>query len=148
VLDLDVHQGNGTAVLLADDPRVFTFSMHCAQNYPSPKERSDLDIALPAGTTEGPYLQALQETLPGLISKHQPDIIYYIAGADVLVGDRLGRLALTPEGLAERDGYVFGLAHQLGIPLVLTLGGGYNENLARMVNAQARTFELLALTYD
>lgn len=148
VVDLDVHQGNGTAVMLQHEPRVFTFSMHCAQNYPSPKEKSDLDIELPAGTGDAAYLQQLEEVLPRLIHTQLPDILYYIAGADVLGGDRLGRLQLTPEGMAARDAFVISICHRLGIPIVLTLGGGYNENLARMINAQARTIELLAQTYD
>ncbi len=145
VVDLDVHQGNGTAEMLAHEPRAFTFSMHGDANYPARKAHSDLDIALPRGTPDGPYLDALTHTLPQLIDQHRPDLIYYLSGADPLATDRLGTLALTPQGLAERDRFVFAQAAQHGIPLVLLLGGGYPRSFADVpvvIAAHARTVAL------
>lgn len=142
VVDLDVHQGNGTAALFAADDRVFTFSMHCAANYPSHKEKSDLDIELPIGTGDEHYLKLLTDALPGLIQQHKPDIIYYIAGADVLATDRIGKLALTLQGMGRRDQFVYAQAKATGIPLVLTLGGGYPRQMADVVNAHTQTIAM------
>ncbi len=147
IIDLDVHQGNGTAVLFQHEPRVFTFSMHGAANYPQRKEASDLDIALPTGTTDGAYMAALEQTLPMLIERHRPDFSFYLAGVDVLATDKLGHLALTPEGVAARDALVFDLLRARGIPVVVCMGGGYSPRLSDIVNAHVRTFTLAAERY-
>jgi len=127
IVDLDVHQGNGTAAMFADDPGVFTFSIHAADNYPVHKERSTLDVALPAGTEDEAYLDALGRHLGPAFAAHQPDIVFYQAGVDALAGDRFGRLALTRAGLAERDARVFAECERAGVPVVVTLGGGYGR---------------------
>ena len=125
VADLDVHQGNGTAAIFAGDGDVFTFSMHGAKNYPFRKVPSTLDVALPDGTGDDAYLGALARHLPGVIARSKPDLVFYLAGIDVLAGDRFGRLALTPDGLHARDGYVLETLHAAGLPAVLLLSGGY-----------------------
>lgn len=125
VVDLDVHQGNGTAYIFQDDPAVFTFSMHGEKNYPFHKERSDWDVALPDGLDDEGYLSLLSNYLPEAIALAKPDLIFYLAGIDVMAGDRFGRIKLTREGLARRDHFVLATIHQMGIPLCLTLSGGY-----------------------
>ena len=148
VVDLDVHQGNGTAKLFQAEPRVFTYSMHGAGNYPFHKEESDLDIALPNDTGDQAYLEHLREVLPRLIAKQQPDIIYYLAGADVLATDRLGKLALTKDGARARDEYVCELAWKHQIPLVAVMGGGYSPRVADVVDAHANTVRTVLQMWD
>jgi len=142
IIDLDVHQGQGTAQIFAHEPRVFTFSMHGADNYPLHKERSDWDIALPTGTPDGPYLDQLAAALPQLLDRHRPDFLFYLAGVDPLATDKLGRLALTPQGLRTRDHLVLDAAWRAGLPLQISLGGGYSPRLADIVNAHCETFRL------
>ncbi len=142
VVDLDVHQGNGTAQIFSGDPRVFTFSMHCAKNYPTRKERSDLDIGLPDATEDGPYLRILRNTLPQLIDAVQPDIVFYQSGVDVLASDKLGRLSLSLAGCKERDRIVLEACKCNGIPLAVSMGGGYSERLAQIIEAHANTYRL------
>jgi acetoin utilization deacetylase AcuC-like enzyme len=125
ILDCDVHQGNGTAAILAGDPTVFTFSIHGANNFPFDKEASDLDIELPDGTGDGEYLDALEKGVCRALSAAQPDLAIYLAGADPFEGDRLGRLALTKAGLAARDRLVFELCRGAGVPVAVTMAGGY-----------------------
>lgn len=125
VIDLDVHQGNGTASIFADDDMAFTFSVHGERNYPFPKPASSLDIGLPDGTGDDVYLDLLARTLPEVIDKSRPDLVIYLAGIDVLAGDRFGRLSLTREGLHARDGYVLETLYQAGLPVTLVLSGGY-----------------------
>ena len=145
VIDLDVHQGNGTAAIFADDPSVFTLSLHGAKNFPFRKVASDLDVDLPDGCDDAAYLVALDAALDALWTKHEarhgalPGLIYYQAGADVLAADRLGRLDLTPDGVAERDRRVFAAARERGIPLVLTMGGGYADPIEATVAVQLQT---------
>jgi len=131
VVDLDVHQGNGTIVCLEDDERVFTFSMHQEEIYPSPKEQGSLDIGLPSGTDDAEYLELLREALPRALEVARPDLVFLLAGADVLAGDPLASLALTPQGLRERDAWVAGLCRERGLPLVILLAGGYREDAWR-----------------
>ncbi|WP_078062992.1 histone deacetylase family protein [Solirubrum puertoriconensis] len=145
VVDLDVHQGDGTAAIFRHEPRVFTFSMHAGANYPLRKEQSDLDIELPLGTDDAAYLGQLHAVLPGLIERVQPDFIFYQAGVDVLATDKLGKLALTPAGCRQRDEYVLGLCHRLGLPVAVSMGGGYSERTADIVNAHCNTF---AVAYE
>ena len=139
VLDLDVHQGNGTAALCQTDPDTFTFSMHAANNYPAHKEHSSWDIALPDGTTDEQYLGRLEESLPVLLERARPDLILYQAGVDVLRGDRFGKLALSMAGVRKRDRLVYEFAWQAGVPLVVTLGGGYARDINRIVTAHCQT---------
>ncbi len=137
VVDLDVHQGNGTADACAGDPRAITFSVHGARNYPFVKARSDLDVALPDGTDDAAYAAALATSLPPLFESTAPDLVLYQGGVDVLAGDRFGRMALTEAGVVARDRWVARLCADAGVPLVTTLGGGYHHEVERTVAAHA-----------
>lgn len=139
VVDLDVHQGDGTASIFQDDPSVFTLSLHGANNFPFRKQRSRVDIGLPDGTGDDAYLQALSAVLPQIV-EFRPEIVFYQSGVDALAGDRLGRLSLTFEGLRQRDRMVFEMCRLDGLPLVLTLGGGYADPVSRTVEAHANTY--------
>ncbi len=138
IIDCDVHQGNGTATIFADDGDVFTFSMHGAKNYPLFKARSSLDIELPDGTADESYLQTLAHHLP-FVFQHDPDILFYLGGADPFVGDKLGRLALSIEGLRSRDGLVLDQCYQREIPVVTVMSGGYGENISDTVEIHCNT---------
>lgn len=142
VVDLDVHQGNGTAVIFADDPRVFTFSLHGAGNYPFHKTRSDVDVALPDRTGDLAYLQALDAHLDAVLDRAEPDLVVYIAGADVYAGDRLGRLSLTPDGIAARDRRVFAALGRRALPWAMVMGGGYAQPIEETVSIQHRTVRI------
>lgn len=145
VIDLDVHQGNGTAAIFRGDDSVFTLSLHGARNFPFRKEASDLDVELEDGTTDEPYLAALDQALDALWSRHgqeAPGLAFYLAGADPHENDRLGRLKLTAEGLAERDRRVLQACRERGVPMALSMAGGYGKDLARMVDVQFRTLQL------
>lgn len=134
VVDLDVHHGDGTALIFRDEPRVFTFSLHCEDNWPLEKPPSDLDVALPKGTGDAVYLAALDESLPAMLDQVRPDLVFYIAGVDPHQDDRLGKLALTDQGLMTRERRVIEAVRGRDIPLVTVLGGGYGHD----VNAVAR----------
>jgi len=125
VVDLDVHQGNGTAAIFADEPRVFTFSMHQERNYPHPKPPSDLDVGLPDGIEDAAYLERLDAHLPELLAGHRPGLAIYLAGADPYREDQLGGLGLTREGLRRRDAAVLDACAEAGVPVAVTLAGGY-----------------------
>ncbi|HBI01256.1 MAG TPA: histone deacetylase [Flavobacterium sp.] len=140
IVDLDVHQGNGTAEIFHDNPSVFTFSMHGKSNYPFKKEVSDLDIALPDGTNNETYLKILSETLPQLIQKEKPDFIFYLAGVDILATDKLGKLSCTIEGCKKRDEMVFEQCLKHQIPVQVSMGGGYSPEIKTIVEAHANTF--------
>ena len=142
IVDLDVHQGNGTAKLFENNNQVFTFSMHGAKNYPSRKEKSDLDIGLPDQTEDELYLKILQETLPALIDEVEPDLIFYLSGVDVLASDKLGRLGMSIQGAKTRDCFVFELCKKNNIPVAVGMGGGYSERVAVIVEAHANTFRM------
>jgi acetoin utilization deacetylase AcuC-like enzyme len=142
IIDLDVHQGNGTAQIFRDEPRVFTFSMHGEKNYPLHKEISDLDIALPDGIGDEAYLQLLEQHLPQLFERVQPDFVFYQCGVDVLASDKLGRMKLTLQGCRKRDELVLRSCRHLRLPLVCSMGGGYSSRLAHIVEAHANTFRL------
>lgn len=142
IVDLDVHQGNGTAVLCQDDADVFTFSMHSERNYPARKERSSWDIGLPDGTTDEQYLDILTRALAQILERFRPDLILYQAGVDVLAGDRFGKLALTMAGVGERDRLVCEFAHRTSLPLVVTLGGGYARDINQIVEAHCQTIRM------
>lgn len=140
VVDLDVHQGNGTAKVFRDDPTVFTLSMHGQKNFPFRKERSDLDVDLPDGCRDDEYLQALEQALDELDRRVDPALVIYLAGADPHEGDRLGRLKLTWDGLEARDRRVFDWAWQRGVPLAFAMAGGYGTRMEDTVQAQVNTF--------
>jgi acetoin utilization deacetylase AcuC-like enzyme len=143
VIDLDVHQGDGTAAIFSSDPSVFTLSLHGQNNFPFRKQQSTLDIAFPDGTSDTDYLAALEQALPRVVDFH-PEIVFYQAGVDGLASDRLGLLSLSPEGLTERDRMVFHALEQNGIPTVAVLGGGYSEPIDFTVDAHASTFLIAA----
>lgn len=142
VVDLDVHQGNGTAAIFQSEPRVFTFSMHGAKNYPHRKEVSDLDVGLPDGIDDDAYLRLLDDHMGALLSKVKPDFIFFLSGVDVLATDKLGRLGLSNAGCRERDRMVLQSCHDHEIPVVASMGGGYSEKLADIVEAHANTFRV------
>ncbi|WP_350284496.1 histone deacetylase [uncultured Croceitalea sp.] len=142
VVDLDVHQGNGTAEIFQNDTSVFTFSMHGASNYPFIKETSDLDIPLDKGTDDRTYLSLLKKTLPKLIEQVEPDFIFYLCGVDVLTSDKLGTLGMSPEGCRERDRYVLQTCKELNLPVQCSMGGGYSPDIKVIVEAHANTFRL------
>jgi acetoin utilization deacetylase AcuC-like enzyme len=139
IVDLDVHQGNGTAAIFAGDPSVFTFSMHGARNFPFRKEVSDLDVPLADGMADAEYLALLQAHLPGVLNTHQPDFVFYLAGADPYEGDRLGRLKLTIDGLRRRDEIVMDACRHAGLPLAITMSGGYAPDIDAIVTIHANT---------
>lgn len=140
IIDLDVHQGNGTAKLMENEPRVFTFSMHGATNYPFHKEKSDLDIGLQDGTTSDVYLSVLAEALPNLIEAVQPDFAFYLAGVDILSTDKFGKLKVSIEACMQRDAFVFTQLKKHQIPVTVVLGGGYSPDVKIIVEAHCNTF--------
>jgi len=139
VIDLDVHQGDGTAEIFKDDPDVFTLSMHGEGNFPFRKKQSRLDVPLPDGVEDEEYLRRLDEVLPAAFGS-RPDIVFYQSGVDPLASDSLGRLSLTPQGLIERDRMVFSTARRFGAPFVLTSGGGYSRPIELSAHAHASTY--------
>jgi acetoin utilization deacetylase AcuC-like enzyme len=139
VIDLDVHQGDGTASIFEDDPHVLTLSLHGANNFPFRKQRSRIDAGLPDGTGDEQYLACLRSVLP-CVSEFRPEVVFYQAGVDGLEGDRLGRLRLSLAGLRERDRMIFELMQVEELPVVVTLGGGYADPLSLTVEAHANTF--------
>jgi len=148
IVDLDVHQGNGTAHIFKDESQVFTFSMHGAKNYPTRKETSDLDIGLADGADDSLYLTTLKNILPGLIEEFRPDLIFYLAGVDVLETDKLGRLSLSKSGCKERDTIVFNNAHKNQIPVAVSMGGGYSPQLRDIIDAHCNTYKAAASVYS
>lgn len=148
IVDLDVHQGNGTAHIFRDDSRVFTFSMHGERNYPLRKEQSDLDIGLPDKTEGETYLEILTSTLPRLIHDHQPDLIFYLSGVDVLESDRLGRLSLSVQACKERDRFVFETCKAADIPVAVSMGGGYSKKVAGIIEGHANTYRMASEIFE
>jgi len=142
IVDLDVHQGNGTAKIFENDPNVFTFSMHGAKNYPLRKEKSDLDIGLDDGAGDNEYLDQLYEYLPSIITDVRPDLIFYLAGADILKSDRLGRLSVSVSGAKMRDEFVFQSAYRNGIPVAVAMGGGYSPQIKDIIEGHANTYRV------
>ncbi len=132
IIDLDVHQGDGTAAILQHDATIFTFSMHCGHNFPFRKQQSDLDIELPVGTTDALYLARLTTLLPALLNQTRPDLVFYDGGVDPHVEDTLGKLALSDEGLYQRDHYVLTQCVSRGIPVAGVIGGGYQRDIDRL----------------
>lgn len=140
IIDLDVHQGNGTAHITGMDSRIFTFSMHGAKNYPMKKPPSSLDISLPDGTKDRPYLRALKEALDHILPTFDPQVALYQCGVDVLESDKLGRLSMSLDGCAERDALVLMACQQHGIGVACAMGGGYSEDTQTIVKAHMNTF--------
>jgi acetoin utilization deacetylase AcuC-like enzyme len=144
IVDLDVHQGDGTAAIFQNEPRVFTFSMHCGINFPGTKQRSDLDVALAEGLTDEDYLRTLDCYLPDLLNQFRPDLVLYDAGVDPHVADRLGKLALTDRGLFCRDMQVLSACVRSGYPVAYVIGGGYAEDLGALVDRHTLVFRAAA----
>lgn len=148
VIDLDVHQGDGTAQIFADENRVFTFSMHGERNYPVRKAQSDLDIGLPDHTTDENYLEILEGALPEILKRSRPDMVFYNAGVDPHRDDRLGRLGLSDDGLRRRDRKVLGFFRGHGIPVCGVIGGGYSTDIETLAARHAILFETAAELFN
>jgi acetoin utilization deacetylase AcuC-like enzyme len=142
IIDLDVHQGNGTAKIFENDPNVFTFSMHGKNNYPLKKELSDLDIELEDGTGDRDYLYLLESSLHSILKDFDPDFVFYQCGVDIIDTDKLGKLKVSKEGARKRDILVFDTVKQLDVPVVCSMGGGYSPKIADIVDAHANTFRM------
>lgn len=142
ILDLDVHQGNGTASIFEQNEQVYTFSMHGEHNYPLRKEKSNRDIGLPDGITSSSYLELLELHLEEVIEEFQPDFVFYQCGVDIIESDKLGRLAVSISGCRQRDELVLTLFKQLGVPIVCTMGGGYSPDIRHIVEAHANTYRV------
>jgi acetoin utilization deacetylase AcuC-like enzyme len=142
IIDVDVHQGNGTAKLFENNKNVFTFSMHGKNNYPFHKEKSDCDVELLDGTNDETYLGLLKNELPAIINKVQPDFAFVLAGVDILDTDKFGKLKVTMEGCKERDRFIFSLLKENNIPCVVSLGGGYSADVKIIMEAHCNTFRL------
>ena len=148
ILDCDIHQGNGTAAIFADEPDVYTFSIHGANNYPLVKVPGSLDIGLPDGTRDDEYLAALETAVPRILEEFRPGLVFYVAGADPHEGDRLGRLRLTHQGLCRRDEFVLQACRDAGIPVAVTLGGGYGQDIQDTVEAHCNTVRAARAVFD
>ncbi len=148
IIDLDVHQGNGTAKLMEHEDRVFTFSMHGEHNYPFHKEKSDLDIGLKDGTDGKTYLSILEETLPQLIKTVQPDFAFYLSGVDILSTDQFGKLNVSLDECKQRDELVFNLLKKNNIPATVAMGGGYSKDVKIIVGAHCNTFRLASAIFN
>lgn len=147
IVDLDVHQGNGTASIFKDNDNVYTLSFHGKKNYPFIKQKSDFDLAFEDGTTDVDYLKALKYELPKQVDAFEPNFIFYLAGVDVLKNDKLGRLSLSIQGCKERDRFVLDLCKRNNIPLQISMGGGYSIYLKEIIDAHSNTFELAQELY-
>ena len=142
IIDLDVHQGNGTAEIFSKNDKVFTFSMHGKNNYPFKKEISDLDIELDNNTNDSTFLSILNDTLPKLINNNKPDFIFYLSGVDILETDKLGKLSCTINGCKQRDEIVFSICKKLEIPVQVSMGGGYSPEIKTIIEAHANTYRV------
>ena len=147
IIDLDVHQGNGTASIFKNNNSVFTLSFHGKNNYPFRKEKSDLDIEFEDNTNDEIYLNLLMETIPKILDKTEPDFIFYLSGVDVLKNDKLGRLSMSIEGCKERDKYILETCHKNSIPIQISMGGGYSSILKDIIEAHSNTFRLAQEIY-
>lgn len=147
IIDLDVHQGNGTAAIFQNNPNVFTFSVHGKTNYPFKKEVSDLDIPLPDNTSDDEYLAIVNEYVPKLIEHEKPDFIFYLSGVDILATDKLGKLGCTIEGCKKRDEIVFTNCRKFEIPVQVSMGGGYSPEIKTIIGAHANTYRVASQLY-
>ena len=148
IVDLDVHQGNGTAEIFRDNPAVFTFSMHGAKNYPFQKETSDLDLPLADGMEDEVYLELLKSTFPELLDQVQPDFVFYLCGVDIVATDKLGRLGMSVAGCKARDAYVLTTLKKREIPVQCSMGGGYSKDIKIILDAHANTFRIAQELYN
>jgi len=148
IIDLDVHQGNGTAAIFENNPDVYTFSMHGAHNYPFRKEKSDLDIALPDGTNDVQYLSLLEHSLTRILEDEKPDFAFYLSGVDILSTDKFGKLKVSMEGCKQRDKFVFEQLKQRNIPCCIAMGGGYSPDIRIIVEAHCNTFRVASTVYE
>lgn len=148
IIDLDVHQGNGTAKIFEKQPRVFTFSMHGEHNYPFRKERSDFDVGLTDGTDDGTYLSLLKRHLEFILKSNNPDFAFYLSGVDTLSTDKFGKLKMSLDGCRERDRTVFSILKTNNIPCTVAMGGGYSEDIKIIVEAHCNTFRTAKMVYD
>ena len=148
IIDLDVHQGNGTAKIFEKESRVFTFSMHGEHNYPFRKEKSDYDIGLKDNIDDETYLSTLKQTIPGLIETAKPDFVFFLSGVDILGTDKFGKLKLSLQGCQKRDEFVFSVLKQHHIPCTVAMGGGYSMDIKVIVEAHCNTFRLAKSIYD
>jgi acetoin utilization deacetylase AcuC-like enzyme len=148
IVDLDVHQGNGTAKIFAQEKKVFTFSMHGEHNYPFRKEKSDVDVGLKDGTDDATYLSLLNENLKALVESVKPDFAFYLSGVDILASDKLGKLNLSLQGCKNRDEMVFSTFKKNRIPCSVAMGGGYSEEIRIIVEAHCNTFRTAKSVYD
>ena len=139
IVDTDVHQGDGSAVIFTDDPSVFTFSIHGEQNFPSVKAVSDLDVALPSGTTDAEYLAKLRGGFAEAVQRSDPEFVFYLSGADPFIGDKLGRLSVSKDGLLARDTFVFGELSRRALPHVTVMGGGYGKDISDSVDVASNS---------
>tara|TARA_B100001115_G_scaffold46236_1_gene34327 strand:- start:34 stop:936 length:903 start_codon:yes stop_codon:yes gene_type:complete len=147
IVDLDVHQGNGTASIFKGNKNVFTLSFHGEKNYPFKKEQSDLDIGFPDNTNDKFYLNKLQDVLPKVINEFEPDFLFYLSGVDVLESDKLGRLALTISGCKRRDKFVLELCRKNKLPVQISMGGGYSVSIKNILEAHSNTYRLAQEIY-
>ena len=147
IIDLDVHQGNGTASLFNLNPNVYTLSFHGKKNYPFRKENSDLDVEFNDNTNDDEYLKVLKETIPRALDEFKPDFIFYLSGVDVLENDKLGRLSLSLNGCKERDRFILNTCHKNSIPVQVSMGGGYSAVLKDIIEAHSNTFRLAQEIY-
>jgi len=147
IVDLDVHQGQGTAKIFEREPRVFTFSMHGKNNYPLHKEKSTLDVELPDGMIDEDYLALLYNHLPAIIDSFQPDFAFYISGVDIIATDRFGKLHVSMEGCKRRDAFVFETMKKNNIPVVVSMGGGYSPDIREILEAHCNTFRIAKEIY-
>jgi acetoin utilization deacetylase AcuC-like enzyme len=147
IIDLDVHQGNGTASLFKNNSNVFTLSFHGKKNYPFRKEKSDLDIEFNDNTNDDEYLKVLKETIPKVLYEFKPDFIFYLSGVDVLENDKLGRLSLSINGCKERDRFILDTCYKNSIPVQVSMGGGYSSILKNIIEAHSNTFRLAQEIY-
>ena len=142
IIDLDVHQGNGTASIFSENPNVFTLSFHGKKNYPFKKEKSNLDFEFEDGTSDYEYLSKLFEVVPNLINKFKPDFIFYLSGVDVLKNDKLGRLSLSIKGCKKRDEIIISQCKERNIPIQISMGGGYSESIDEITQAHCNTYSM------
>lgn len=148
IIDLDVHQGNGTAAIFQNNPNVFTFSVHGKSNYPFKKETSDLDIALPDKIGDTDYLKIINDIVPNLIDKEKPDFIFYLSGVDILDSDKLGKLGCSIEGCKKRDEIILSLCNKLEIPVQCSMGGGYSPEIKTIIEAHTNTYRIAKNIYS
>jgi acetoin utilization deacetylase AcuC-like enzyme len=148
IIDLDVHQGNGTAAIFQNNPNVYTFSMHGKHNYPFHKEKSDTDLELPDGTDDRTYLSLLESTLPEILETEKPDFAFYLSGVDILSTDKFGKLNVSIEGCKQRDVFVFEQLNQRKTPCCVAMGGGYSPDVRVIVEAHCNTFRVASSIYE